>query len=86
MHHPSPMARPARTVVLDGQPDPLYLAHLEAQEEARQARIGLIRARRQLEDAQARIAQAAASAALAECRWTLRGAKPSSTRSEGAGL
>ena len=76
-HEATPMhASPPRPVVSDSQPHPLYLAALEARDEARRARAALSRARRQLAHAQARNSRAIAHAALAECHWVLRGARP----------
>ena len=68
-------AHPPRPVVTDGTPHPLYVAALEAQDEARRARAALVRARRQLEQAEERSHHAIARAALAECRWITQGAR-----------
>ena len=68
-------AHPPRPVVTDGTPHPLYVAALEAQDEARRARAALVRARRQLALAEERNHIAAAHAALAECKWITRGAR-----------
>lgn len=68
-------AHPPRPVVTDGTPHPLYVAALEAQDEARRARAALARARRQLALAEERNHRAVAAATFAECHWVLRGAR-----------
>lgn len=60
-----------RPVVSASQPHPLYLAALEAKDEAAAALAALEAARRQLNAATHRHRQAVARAAIADCRWTL---------------
>ncbi len=62
---------PARPIVQNGQPHPLYLATLDAQEEADAAQAELARARRQLASAEARHRRAVARAAIAVAKWVV---------------
>ncbi len=73
-------AHPPRPVVTDGQPHPLFVATLEAEDEAIKARRALDRARRQRLDADRLVAeaeerhhQAVARASLARCKWVTQG-------------
>lgn len=78
---PDPMhASPSRPVVINGQPDPLFLATQEAEDEAIKARRALDRARRQrleadrlVAEAEERHHQAVARASLARCKWVTQG-------------
>jgi len=71
MHAPS-----SRPVVVAGHPDPSYVATLEAEDEARAAAAALVRARRQLQDAEERHVRALANATFARCKWICgRGAR-----------
>lgn len=58
-----------RPVVHGSQPHPLYLAAIEAKDEADAALAALEAARRQLNLATHRHHHAVAAAAIAECKW-----------------
>lgn len=65
-----------RPIVFRSEPDPLWLAKIEAADEAKAALKALEEARRALNLATHRHHQAVANAALTECKWYLGGDRP----------
>ena len=75
-------ASPPKPVVSNGQPDPLFLATLEAEDEANRAAAALERARRrrldaerELQDAELSHYRAVGKATFARCKWICKGGR-----------